>query len=336
MSHFIRILAIALMHLPFTASAIIEITSFKPITPGNGCDGEINITASGPAGNIYPCTFMWTGPNGFSATTEDITMLCTPGVYVVKITFADGSCSVSLSVTIVKCSAAFQPLQTVTKECPGESNGSISITPSPGGVAPFTYQWSNGATTKDLQDIASGEYCLTITDVNGCEAKPECYNVGAYDPLSIISLELYPESPNCTGQGTVNLNFPVQVFKGPLSYLWSTGETSPFSISVDESDYYSVSVTDGELAQFSQSQLVISPNPFNHEIIINFPEKWVNATQEANVHLFNNLGESVYEQRNIPLVQQQTSINTIDLPAGVFHIIIEFGSEVFHRVIIKA
>jgi hypothetical protein len=50
MSHYIRILAIALMHLPFTASAIIEITSFKPITPGNGCDGEINITASGLAG----------------------------------------------------------------------------------------------------------------------------------------------------------------------------------------------------------------------------------------------------------------------------------------------
>jgi hypothetical protein len=47
----ILIIAIGvLFHLPFTASAIIEITSFKPITPGNGCDGEINITASGPAG----------------------------------------------------------------------------------------------------------------------------------------------------------------------------------------------------------------------------------------------------------------------------------------------
>ncbi|MBC7776302.1 MAG: T9SS type A sorting domain-containing protein [Phycisphaerae bacterium] len=103
-----------LLNLPFAAHAIIEITSVIHISAGNNCDGKIDITASGPVGNgIYPCTFEWTGPNGFMATTEDLDKLCKGGIYVVKITFADGSCSVSLSITLVKCNS-FQPIQQIS------------------------------------------------------------------------------------------------------------------------------------------------------------------------------------------------------------------------------
>jgi len=125
-------------------------------------------------GIVETPTYEWTGPNDFFASTEDLFDLCNPGEYTLKIIFPDGFCYTTFSVTIVKCNAAFQPLQTVKKACPGQSNGSISITPSPEGVAPFAYQWSNGAITKDLLEIESGEYCLTITDVNGCDAKSEC------------------------------------------------------------------------------------------------------------------------------------------------------------------
>lgn len=47
-----------------------------------------------------------------------------------------------------------------------EGKGSIDITPI-AGAAPFTFLWSNGATTEDVSDLDPGSYTVTITDKNG-------------------------------------------------------------------------------------------------------------------------------------------------------------------------
>ncbi len=52
--------------------------------------------------------------------------------------------------------------------CPNVADGSIDVQPDPAG-APFTYQWSNGATTEDLTNVLYGTYQVTITDKDNCE-----------------------------------------------------------------------------------------------------------------------------------------------------------------------
>jgi large repetitive protein len=52
----------------------------------NSCDGNINLTATGGTGSF---SYHWSGPNAFTASTQDIDSLCT-GVYSVTATDANG------------------------------------------------------------------------------------------------------------------------------------------------------------------------------------------------------------------------------------------------------
>jgi hypothetical protein len=49
----------------------------------------------------------------------------------------------------------------------GASTLTLAVSPA-GGTAPYTYHWSNGATTSSIVVSAAGNYTVTVTDVYGC------------------------------------------------------------------------------------------------------------------------------------------------------------------------
>ncbi|MBN7815346.1 PKD domain-containing protein [Algoriphagus pacificus] len=51
--------------------------------------------------------------------------------------------------------------------CPGDTNGEI-MAELRGGTGPFTYEWSNGASTQVNQGVAGGEYEVQVRDAAGC------------------------------------------------------------------------------------------------------------------------------------------------------------------------
>ncbi|NJN77464.1 MAG: hypothetical protein HC803_03335 [Saprospiraceae bacterium] len=57
----------------------------------------------------------------------------------------------------------------IDPSCALSADGSIDLTIS-GGVSPYTYNWSNGATTEDLTNIPTGVYNVTVSDANGITA----------------------------------------------------------------------------------------------------------------------------------------------------------------------
>jgi hypothetical protein len=58
-----------------------------------------------------------------------------------------------------------------------------------GGIAPFNYKWSTGATTEDLTGLAKGEYKVTVTDALGQTANTTCV-VNEPQPIIVQNLDL--------------------------------------------------------------------------------------------------------------------------------------------------
>ncbi|PLX13952.1 MAG: hypothetical protein C0594_00620, partial [Marinilabiliales bacterium] len=66
----------------------------------------------------------------------------------------------------------FVDLDKIDLSCYNGSDGSIDALPT-GGVTPYVYNWSNGATTASLTNLSAGTYTVTVTDDNGAG----CYDV---------------------------------------------------------------------------------------------------------------------------------------------------------------
>lgn len=58
------------------------------------------------------------------------------------------------------------PYAVTEASCPDAADGAIDFTAGPG----FTFTWSNGAATEDVDGLMAGTYSLSATDANGCSS----------------------------------------------------------------------------------------------------------------------------------------------------------------------
>ena len=131
-------------------------------------DGWIDLTVNGGIG-IH--TYSWS--NG--ETTADIDTIGA-GTYSVTATDENG-CSTQDTVIITEPSALTSSttqsnFNSFGVSCNGDTDGWIDLTVN-GGVdnIAYTYSWSNGETTADINTIGVGTYSVITIDANGCSTQ---------------------------------------------------------------------------------------------------------------------------------------------------------------------
>ncbi|MGW8315538.1 MAG: T9SS type B sorting domain-containing protein [Bacteroidales bacterium] len=200
------------------APIVMVVDNVTDITCNGDNNGAIEVSVSGGTPGL---TFLWSGPDGYSATTEDISLL-TSGVYQLTVTDSRSCEQVMEAVTVSQPDSLSATAISEDISCFGNGDGSVDLTVS-GGVGGYVYNWTGpggfNESTEDISDLQAGEYSVNITDGNGCllEMAPIA-SIGEPDSLFVTFA-----SNDITCHGASNGSIFVTVTGGtePFQFDWS-------------------------------------------------------------------------------------------------------------------
>jgi len=197
--------------------------------------GFINLI---PSGGTVPYTYAWSGPNGYTATTEDILNLPI-GTYGVVVTDANG-CIESTQTTITQPLAPLSLSEIHSNvSCYAGSDGEIAIL-AQGGTPSYDYLWNNGQTTAVATNLTVGTYTVLVSDSLGCSAS---MSVTLTQPQAPVTLTAVVTDLICMNDAEGVIDLSVTGGTPGYTYSWSTGDTTQ-DIDSLESGAYVVTITD--------------------------------------------------------------------------------------------
>jgi gliding motility-associated-like protein len=240
--------------------AVTDLNCGDPI-PSN--DGAIDATING---GVAPYTFSWTGPFGFTSTSEDISALL-PGSYVLEVTDFLG-CVTSFPAQVVGIPPVLTASTTqVDIDCFGAGDGSIDLTVN-GGTAPYLFAWTGPfgftASTEDISMLEAGAYSVTVTDDNGCPVP--FADIATITEVPEILASSVKTDVSCNGgaDGTIDIT----VTGGVLPFTYSCTGPSVFTATTEDisglaAGTYSLTISDanGCVVSFPNLETITEPGP---------------------------------------------------------------------------
>ncbi len=271
------------------------------------CNGQATGSITANSGGVGPMTYLVTNSTGATvATHTNVTGSqnfpnLPAGTYNITVTDT-AMCDTVITVVITQPAGINQSCTVVNEVCENSCTGSIGLTVA-GGSGPFTYHWSNGATTQNISNLCHGNYTVTITDVNNCTYDTSV-TVNYLIAASIVANPL-------TGAPPLPVAFTYTGSPG-ISYSWNFGDGSPADTSENPShtfntagnynvvltvyssptSFCTVTVTiDVETPSHLVIPNVFTPNSdgFNDQFIMDY-----SSLASFSCSIFNRWGKEVY------------------------------------------
>lgn len=140
--------------------------------------------------------------------------------------------------------------------CNNTSTGYLSATVS-GGALPYSYFWSNGATTQTISNLLPGTYFVTSVDANGCSITGSATIIQP-PPLTV---SVSQSDALCFGDQNGMASVSVLGGTSPYTYLWFPCGCTSNGLSGLTAGSYSVLISDQNGCSIGQNITIGQPAP---------------------------------------------------------------------------
>jgi hypothetical protein len=198
----------------FTVGGSIEpvITIGFAVTSDCGAGGSVYVLA-GSASPI--ATYQWSDGSSSPQLTG-----VSGGIYSLVVTDVNG-CRASGRVVVPQSRPLELSAQATAAFCSPANSGSIDLSVI-SGTPRYTFLWSNGATSEDINQVTAGTYTVVVTDANGCTTEGS-YTVGdgCLCPVN-FNAEICGPTVICQGESlTLNSVVTPRTQGFPVTYSWT-------------------------------------------------------------------------------------------------------------------
>ncbi|MCB0535077.1 MAG: T9SS type A sorting domain-containing protein [Lewinellaceae bacterium] len=223
-----------------TISATVSNTN---VTCNGANDGTATVSLTGAND---PVTYTW---NNGEATAEVINL--TPGTYTVEVV-DNTNCAAIMEVTITQ-PELLEANAVATGETSAGANDGTAVANPMGGSMGYTYAWSTGETTQNIENLAPGAYTVIVTDANGCSDE-QTVVVNAFN--CAISAEPTIVNASCPGSADGSIMLALSNGTEPYTYAWNNGGNAELIENL-AAGTYTASVTDANGCVFTETYEVI-------------------------------------------------------------------------------
>jgi Zn-dependent metalloprotease len=186
-------------------------------------DGSVEVLIGGSPALPLVYEFGLVGNSPFQVGNTNTSLGLGPENYFVTTRDANG-CTQTEYFTIN--GPNFGVFANAVNNCGPSPSGNIDLTVV-GGTAPYTFVWSNGASTEDLSNLSAGTYSVTVEDANGCIT-------GGVYPLNDFNVSWIKSDITCNGLTDGMIDLTVTGGTPPYTYEWNiAGSSNIFSNAED-------------------------------------------------------------------------------------------------------
>ncbi len=266
----------------------------RPSCPGFH-DGSIEVFI---IGGLEPYMYSW----GKQSSSKKIDSLAS-GTYNVRITDKKG-CKLLEKIVLNEPPEIMLLFNKTDLTCQQVQDGQIRLFVS-GGDPPYKYLWNTYETTKDIQNLKTGTYTVTVSDLKGCSIKDSVIINNNLD----IQFQFDKTDVSCfdSNEGSIQLN--TQGGKPPFKFIWSNGKTSEYIENLSAGTY-TVTVSQSNTCFKIDSVRIHHTAPISISLITKDPNCSLNSNGSIRASIQGGTEPYSFKWSNMEATDIISNLNT--------------------------